>query len=56
MENEEKQLNEIANEIRREKAKIWRANNKEKVKEINKRYWLKKAKQVLEERKKESED
>ena len=46
MNNKEKELNDIANEIRREKAKIWRANNKEKVKEINKRYWLKKAKQV----------
>ena len=46
----EKELNELAAEIRREKARIWRNNNKEKVKEINKRYWLKKAKQILEER------
>jgi bifunctional N-acetylglucosamine-1-phosphate-uridyltransferase/glucosamine-1-phosphate-acetyltransferase GlmU-like protein len=50
--DEEKELNEIVAEMRREKAKIWRANNKEKVKEINKRYWLKKAKKVLEERQK----
>lgn len=50
--NEEKELNEIVAEMRREKARIWRKNNKDKVKEINKRYWLKKAKRVLEERQK----
>ncbi len=48
----EKELNEIVAEMRREQARIWRTNNKDKVKEINKRYWLKKAKQVLEERQK----
>lgn len=46
MKNEEK-LNEIVNELRREKARIWRNNNKDKVKEINKRYWLNKAKKEL---------
>ena len=50
--DKEKELNEIVAEMRREKARIWRKNNKDKVKEINKRYWLKKAKQVLEERQK----
>ena len=48
----ERELNEIVAEMRREQARIWRKNNKDKVKEINKRYWLKKAKQVLEERQK----
>lgn len=40
----ETELNEIVAEIRREQARIWRKNNKDKVKEINKRYWLKKHK------------
>lgn len=48
----ERELNEIVAEMRREQARIWRKNNKDRVKEINKRYWLKKAKQVLEERQK----
>jgi hypothetical protein len=43
-----KELEEIARKLRNEKAKKWRDNNKEKVKEINKRYWLNKAKKVLE--------
>lgn len=47
----ETELNEIVAEIRREKARIWRKNNKDKVKEINKRYWLKKAQKILDERK-----
>lgn len=47
MENEEEKLNQIVNELRREKARIWRNNNKEKVKEINKRYWLNKTKKEL---------
>ena len=41
-------IEEIARIIRNQKAKEWRDKNKEKVKEINKRYWLKKAKQELE--------
>ena len=48
-------MNELeakAKEIQREYHKNWRANNKEKVKEINKRYWLNKAqKEQNEERK-----
>lgn len=47
----ETELNEIVAEIRREQARIWRKNNKDKVKEINKRYWLKKAQKILDERK-----
>lgn len=49
MDNDEK-LDKIVAELRREKARIWRKNNKEKVKEINKRYWRKKAKEELEKR------
>ncbi len=41
-------IEEIARKIRNQKAKEWREKNKEKVKEINKRYWLNKAKKMLE--------
>ena len=41
-------IEEIARIMRNKKAKEWRDNNKEKVKEINKRYWLNKAKKELE--------
>lgn len=41
-------LEEIARKMRNKKAKEWRDNNKDKVKEINKRYWLNKAKKELE--------
>ena len=41
-------IEEIARKIRNQKAKEWRDNNKEKVKEINKRYWINKAKKELE--------
>ena len=40
-------MEEIARKIRNQKAKEWRDNNKEKVKEINRRYWLNKAKKQL---------
>ena len=49
MDNDEK-LDSIVTELKREKARIWRKKNKDKVKEINKRYWRKKAKQELEKR------
>lgn len=55
MDNDEK-LDNIVAELRREKARIWRKNNKEKVKEINKRYWRKKAKQELEKRKNQKKE
>ena len=42
------ELEEIARKLRNDKAKKWRDSNKEKVKEINRRYWLNKAKKVLE--------
>lgn len=41
-------LEEIAKRIRNQKAKEWRDNNKEKVREISKRYWINKAKKELE--------
>lgn len=40
-------IEEIARKIRNQKAKEWRDNNKEKVKEINRRYWLNKAKKQI---------
>ena len=48
---EERKMNEIeemARRLRNEKAKKWRDNNKDKVKEINKRYWINTAKKELE--------
>jgi len=46
--NKDIKLEEIARKIRNQKAKEWRLNNKEKVKDINKRYWLRRAKEYLE--------
>lgn len=43
-------LEELARKLRNEKAKKWRENNKDKVREINKRYWINKAKKQLEEK------
>jgi FKBP-type peptidyl-prolyl cis-trans isomerase (trigger factor) len=45
--DKDKELLEIARTLRNEKVKEWRNNNKDKIKEINRRYWLKKAKQHL---------
>ncbi len=42
------QLEKIARQIKNQKAKEWRDNNKDKVKAINERYWLNKAKKELE--------
>ena len=42
------EIEELARKLRNEKAKKWRDNNKEKIKEINKRYWINKAKKELE--------
>lgn len=41
----DKKLQDIARAIRNEKVREWRHKNKDKVKEINQRYWLKKAKE-----------
>lgn len=54
--DKDNELQEIARTLRNEKAREWRHKNKDKIKEINKRYWLKKAKEKLaEENKKEEE-
>ena len=47
--NEEAKMIELAKKIKNKKAREWARNNKDKVREINKRYWLKKAKEILEE-------
>ncbi len=44
----ELELLEMARKIKNKKAKEWRDNNKDKIREINKRYWLNKAKKQLE--------
>ena len=41
-------VEEMARKIRNQKAKEWRDKNKDKVKEINRRYWINKAKKELE--------
>ena len=41
------EIEEMARKLKNQKAKQWRDNNKEKVKEINKRYWINKAKKEL---------
>ena len=41
----------LARQIKNKKAKEWRDNNKDKVREINKRYWEKKAKEYLKNKK-----
>ena len=38
----------LAKQIKNQKAKEWRDKNKDKVREINKRYWEKKAIEYLE--------
>lgn len=53
---DEKELLELEKEARRLKAeyhKKWRRKNPDKVNEINKRYWLKKAQKCKEEKEKE---
>lgn len=46
------ELEQKVKELRNKKAREWREKNKEKVKQINHNYWLRKAKQALEEEKK----
>ena len=41
-------IEEIARQMRNQKAQEWRDNKKDKVREINRRYWLNKAKKELE--------
>lgn len=51
-ENNKELIDKTIRKIQREKAKQWRDNNKDKVKEINRRYWINKAKKLLEEQEK----
>lgn len=43
---ENKLLEEAAKEARRQYSREWRARNKDRVREINRRYWAKKAQQM----------
>lgn len=53
---ENKELHDLARKLKNEKSKEWARKNKDKIKEINKRYWLRKAEKILaEENKKEEE-
>lgn len=54
--HKDKKLQEIARSIGNEKAREWRHKNKDKIKEINRRYWLKKAKAKLAEEKNKEEE
>ena len=53
---ENKQLEDMARKLKNERSKAWARKNKDKIKEINKRYWLKKAKEKLAEEKKKEEE
>ena len=53
---ENKQLEAMARKLKNERSKAWARKNKDKIKEINKRYWLKKAKEKLAEEKKKEEE
>lgn len=44
------ELKQLAKQIKNQKAKEWRDKNKDKVKAINERYWLNKAKLKLEQK------
>lgn len=48
---ENKKLEAMAKKLKNEKSKEWARKNKDRIKEINKRYWLKKAKEKLAEEK-----
>lgn len=48
----EEELEAIAKKLRNQKAKEWRDKNKDKLKEINHRYWINRAKKYLQEQKK----
>ncbi len=43
-----KELERVAKELKNKNAKEWRDKNKEKVKQINRNYWLRKAQKKLE--------
>lgn len=47
-------MDEAAKEARRAYNRAWRAKNKDRVREINARYWKKKAEQLAADQRKES--
>lgn len=53
---ENQNVEELAKKLRNQKAKEWARNNKDKVREINKRYWLNKAKKELAKRENKEEE
>lgn len=50
----DKEVENLIKEEKREYARQWRKNNKDKVKETNKRYWKKKVLKKLKEQEEES--
>jgi hypothetical protein len=46
----EQELMDMARQERNRHLREWRANNKDKVKEYNERYWIKKAEKLAAER------
>ena len=53
---ENKELHDLARKLKNEKSKEWARKNKDKIKEINKRYWLRKAEKILAEENEKEED
>ncbi len=53
---ENKKLEDMARKHKNERSKAGARKNKDKIKEINKRYWLKKAKEKLAEEKNKEEE
>ncbi len=53
---ENKEIHDLARKLKNEKSKQWARKNKDKIKEINKRYWLRKAEKILAEENKKEED
>lgn len=45
---ETESVQETIRKLKNQKAKEWRDKNKEKVKAINQRYWINKAKKIME--------
>jgi len=52
--NTNEELEKVVKQLKNKKAKEWRDKNKEKVKEINRNYWLRRAQKELEKTKEEN--
>lgn len=46
MKNSERELQKLARKLKNQNAREWRKKNKDKVKLINQRYWINKAKKL----------